>query len=344
MPEKITVDLESQIPVYKQIVGQVEQLVRNGDYPEGYLLPSMNELSTLLDISKETVKKAYSILRNKGYIDAKQGKGFYVAAMGTTDKLNILVLFDKLSNYKQVLFNSFAEEIGDAAEITIRLHNQNVELLEYYIDENLDLFDYYVITPHFPLDEASQKRVMKILTRIPNRKLIMVDHWMESLPGNYGAVYQDFDNDAYEGLGYGLKKLKSYSKLNVVTLPSSLYYSSVSKAVERFCRDNDITVEFHTKITPEIIREKEVYLILNSQYDLGLIELVRRARELNYRVGRDSSIISYNESPINEIILNGLTTISTDFRQMGVLVARMILDKSLAKIKCDFEMIRRNSF
>ena len=286
MPETIKIDHESQVPVYKQIVGQVEALVRSGEYAEGCLLPSMNELSAMLDISKETVKKAYSILRNKGFIDARQGKGFYVSAAEVSAKMSVLVLFDKLSNYKQVLFNSFAGEIGDAAEITIRLHNQNVELLEYYIEENLDLFDYYVITPHFPLDAASQKRVLKILTRIPNRKLILVDHWMKELPGNYGAVYQDFANDAYEGLGYGLKKLKTCSRFNVVTLPSSLYYASVGEAVERFCRDNDIAVEFHTEITPEIIREKEVYLILNSQYDLGLIELVRRARELNFRVGR----------------------------------------------------------
>ena len=334
MPETIKIDHESQVPVYKQIVGQVEALVRSGEYAEGCLLPSMNELSAMLDISKETVKKAYSILRNKGFIDARQGKGFYVSAAEVSAKMSVLVLFDKLSNYKQVLFNSFAGEIGDAAEITIRLHNQNVELLEYYIEENLDLFDYYVITPHFPLDAASQKRVLKILTRIPNRKLILVDHWMKELPGNYGAVYQDFANDAYEGLGYGLKKLKTCSRFNVVTLPSSLYYASVGEAVERFCRDNDIAVEFHTEITPEIIREKEVYLI----------ELVRRARELNFRVGRDISIISYNESPINEIILNGLTTISTDFRQMGVLVARMILEKSLSKVKCDFQMICRNTF
>ena len=107
---------------------------------------------------------------------------------------------------------------------------------------------------------------------------------------------------------------------------------------------NNIAVEFHTEISPEIIREKEVYLILNSQYDLGLIELVRGARELHYKVGRDISIISYNESPINEIILNGLTTISTDVRHMGIHVARMILDRKPAKIKCDFHMIRRNTF
>ena len=344
MAYTIKIDLESQTPVYKQLINSVETAIHNGEYRYGDLLPSMNELSAMLDISKETVKKAYSILRNKGFIDARQGKGFYVSAAGVSEKMSVLVLFDKLSNYKQVLFNSFAGEIGDAAEITIRLHNQNVDLLEYYVEENLDLFDYYVITPHFPLDAASQKRVLKILTRIPNRKLILVDHWMKELPGNYGAVYQDFANDAYEGLGYGLKKLKTCSRFNVVTLPSSLYYASVGKAVERFCRDNGIAVEFHTEINPEIIREKEVYLILNSQYDLGLIELVRRARERNYRVGRDISIISYNESPINEIILNGLTTISTDFRQMGVLVARMILEKSLSKVKCDFQMIRRNTF
>ena len=237
MPETIKIDHESQVPVYKQIVGQVEALVRSGEYAEGCLLPSMNELSAMLDISKETVKKAYSILRNKGFIDARQGKGFYVSAAGVSEKMSVLVLFDKLSNYKQVLFNSFAGEIGDAAEITIRLHNQNVDLLEYYVEENLDLFDYYVITPHFPLDAASQKRVLKILTRIPNRKLILVDHWMKELPGNYGAVYQDFANDAYEGLGYGLKKLKTCSRFNVVTLSSSLYYASVGKACLLYTSD-----------------------------------------------------------------------------------------------------------
>lgn len=104
MPETIKIDHESQVPVYKQIVGQVEALVRSGEYAEGCLLPSMNELSAMLDISKETVKKAYSILRNKGFIDARQGKGFYVSAAGVSEKMSVLVLFDKLSNYKAGAF------------------------------------------------------------------------------------------------------------------------------------------------------------------------------------------------------------------------------------------------
>ena len=38
-------------------------------------------------------------------------------------------------------------------------------------------------------------------------------------------------------------------------------------------------------------------------------------------MGEDVSVISYNDSPINEIILNGLTAVSTDFEQMGELGA-----------------------
>ena len=342
--KRFSVNYESRIPVYKQLVDHYEAMIRSDVYKEGQALPSMNELAKNLDISKETVKKAYSVLRDKGYVEAKQGKGFYVAPQNQERKLLVMVLFDKLSTYKQVLFDSFTEEMGNGAEITIRLHNQSIDLLEYYINESLDNYDYYVITPHFPLDDKTQKRVLKLLGRIPNRKLILVDRYLEALPGNFGAVYQDFENDIYEGLDYGLNRLKTYSRLNVITLPSSLYGTYIQKAVARFCNDHDIPAEFHSTVTPEIIRKNEVYLILNSQLNSELIELVRRARELNFEIGSEIGIISYNESPTNEIILNGLTTVSTDFQQMGILTARMIHDKAMRKVKCDFHMIRRHTF
>ena len=196
--KRFSVNYASKVPVYKQLVGHYESMIKSGVYKVGQTLPSMNELSGSLDISKETVKKAYSVLRDKGYVEAKQGKGFYVAPQSADRKLTVLVLFDKLSQYKQVLFDSFTERMGDEAEITIRLHNQSVDLLEYYINENLDNYDYYIITPHFPLDEKIQKRALKLLGRIPNRKLILVDRYLKDLPGNYGAVYQDFENDIYE--------------------------------------------------------------------------------------------------------------------------------------------------
>lgn len=49
-------------------------------------------------------------------------------------------------------------------------------------------------------------------------------------------------------------------------------------------------------------------------------------------------------SPINECILIGSTTVLTGFRQTGILVAKIIPDKSPDKIKCDFHMSRCNTF
>ncbi len=344
MPIRLELDSNSRTPVYKQIMNALEAAIKSGECKSGEQLPSMNELSALLDVSKETVKKAYFLLRNRGLLDSTQGKGYFISEQDRNRKMRVLVLFDKLSNIKQVLFNSFASTIGGKADITMYLHNQQANLLEYYIDENLGDFDYYVVTPHFPLDKETQKRVAKALRRIPNRKLILLDHCIDDLPGNYGAVYQDYENDAATGLAMGMDKFSRISSLNVIIETSSLYHAAVVKAVEKFCSANNISCRYFNRITASAVHAGEVYLIINGQLDMELINLVRAGKSLNLKPGRDFSIISYNEAPINEIILDGLTTISADFNQMGRLAAEMILDGNLRKVKCDFKMTRRSTF
>jgi DNA-binding LacI/PurR family transcriptional regulator len=54
-------------------------------------------------------------------------------------------------------------------------------------------------------------------------------------------------------------------------------------------------------------------------------------------------IVSYNETPLKEILLDGITVISTDHEAMGTTAARMIMDKKLEKVKNPFKLILRNS-
>jgi DNA-binding transcriptional regulator YhcF (GntR family) len=343
MESKIKIELESQIPAYKQLIEAIKDLVNSGEFRDGDIIPSMNELANELQISKETVKKAYSILRDKRIIESSHGKGFYITNNGQ-NKIKILLIFDKISTYKQVLYSSFVSNIGVSSEITIRLHNQDIDLFEYFIDENLDKFDYYLITPHFPLIPGIQKRAVKSLRRIPNRKLLLLDRFIEGLPGNFGCVYQDFENDIFDGLTQGIEVLKKFKKLNVVMMQGSMYAPLIEKGINKFCIKNQISYEVHKNINKDNIQKQEVFLILNSQLDSELIELVRIARIKGHKIGKDIGIISYNESPINEIVLDGLTVVSTDFKQMGELAAKMILNKSFKKIKCDFRLIRRSTF
>lgn len=343
MKVNVQIDVNSKVPVYKQIIQSIYNLINTNNLSEGEFLPSMNEMAEELEISKETVKKAYSILRKKGQIESAHGKGFYVARKEAR-KIRILLLFDKISTYKQVLYNSFMKEIGDNAEITIRVHGQDIELFEHFLNETLDTFDFYIVTPHFPLTTEIQKRAIKALKRIPNRKLILLDHNINELPGNYGSVYQDFENDVAEGLAQAAGGLKKYKKLNVVSMPGSLYAPFIEKGIDRFCTKHHIPYEIYKKNSPEIIRKNEAYLLLNSQLDEELIKLIKTAREKGCKIGDDIGIISYNESPINEIILNGLTVFSTDFEQMGKAAALMIIDKSFKKVKCNFGLVQRGTF
>lgn len=331
-------------PVYKQLVSSIEKAIRSDTLQAGLQLPSLNSLARQLDISKETVKKTYGILTDRGLIEPRQGKGYFVANHTDSANSRILLLFDKLSSYKQLLFDAFTHTMGDKAKIVIRIYNQDPSLLKFYLDESLDSFDYYVLSPHFPLDASSQNMAIKQIKRIPYRKLIMVDNWMRAVLGNYGAVYQDFENDIASGLASALDKIKTYPRLNVFTLPSSLYSKIIAKGIERFGDENGIKIRFIDEIKPEMIKANELFLSINSQFDVALIDLIRTARYNHLEIGRDIGLISFNEDPTSEIILNGLTTVSTDFAEMGRITANMILDGKMSKIHCPFRMTRRSSF
>ncbi|MGM9740505.1 MAG: GntR family transcriptional regulator [Candidatus Cryptobacteroides sp.] len=335
---------QSLTPSYKQIINQIEEKINSGTLKCGDMLPSISELADATGISKETVKKAYFKLRNNGVVNSTRGIGYFIAAPEKHRKQRILFLIDKLSILKQTLLDAFAETIGDKAEINIHLHNQQVELLDYYINKYIGNYDWFVITPHFPLDQKTQRQVLTILRRIPNRKLIIMDRMMESLKGNYGCIWQDYAEDAYRGLTPIADELKKAGTLNVVISQSSLYHKYTCASVMAFCQDKGIEYRSYTKVTPDIVRKNEVYLLLNGQIDMELTLLVRTARAKGLKPGKDFRLIAYNDSPVNEIILDGLTTISTDFEQMGRQAAEMILSNEQKRIKCDFKLTRRGTF
>lgn len=337
------IDIYSNTSIYKQIVEQVERGARDGSLKAGEILPSMNAVATRYGISRETVKKAYGVLVGKGIIEARHGKGFYVKDLSRGARTEVLVLFDKFSLYKQIMYNSFAQHLGSGGEITILNHDQNPDILEYFLDNHLDRYDYYVVAPHFGRDPEIQKRVVKLLSRIPVKKLILIDHLQPGLKGNFGAVYQDFENDICDGLYQGIDGPFRTKRMRVITLPSSLYGDVICQGIKRFAGENNLKVEFLSTI-PDDIAPGDTFIILNSQLDNGLVGLSRKISEKKLVTGKDVFIISYNEDPTNELILGGLTTVSTDFPMMGRIAADMILTRTLTKVRNPFRMTRRITF
>jgi len=72
-----------------------------------------------------------------------------------------------------------------------------------------------------------------------------------------------------------------------------------------------------------------------------LVNLVKAAKDQGLSPGKDIGIISYNETPLKDLL--GITTISTDFDAMGRTAATLIKEKRHDKVKNPFMLIDRDS-
>ncbi|MBD0286451.1 MAG: LacI family DNA-binding transcriptional regulator [Flavisolibacter sp.] len=74
-----------------------------------------------------------------------------------------------------------------------------------------------------------------------------------------------------------------------------------------------------------------------------LVSLIEKIITTDYVIGKDIGIISYNETLIKKVLLNGITTISTDFQMMGEKTAELILNPSIEQVEVKFHLNLRNS-
>ncbi len=77
---KIRIDLNSQVPAYRQIVDSLRVLLVNGSLAPDTQLPSVRRLAMELGVHFNTVGEAYRELSTEGWIDLRHGRGATVVA------------------------------------------------------------------------------------------------------------------------------------------------------------------------------------------------------------------------------------------------------------------------
>ncbi len=75
----INIDYQSRVPIYEQVVLEIEKMVALGVLNPGEQISSIRDLACELGINPNTVKKAYDILENKNIIVSKSTKGSFIA-------------------------------------------------------------------------------------------------------------------------------------------------------------------------------------------------------------------------------------------------------------------------
>ena len=88
----------------------------------------------------------------------------------------------------------------------------------------------------------------------------------------------------------------------------------------------------------EVLSEGTAYVVIR---ETDLVELVKKIRQTSFLLGREIGIISFNETPLKELL--GMTVITTDFVAMGRTAATLLLEKQRVKVNNPFYTIRRGS-
>ena len=74
----LQIDFRSDLPIYTQIVNQVQAQVASGGLQPGDQLPTVRALAEELRVNFNTVARAYRILDEARIISTQQGRGTYI--------------------------------------------------------------------------------------------------------------------------------------------------------------------------------------------------------------------------------------------------------------------------
>lgn len=333
----INFDEFSAIPKYQQLANCIIKAIEHGKLQTDDVLPSINELSAYYDIARDTAERGYKHLKKMNILGSIPGKGYFIKSTQIERKIKIFLLFNKLSSHKKLIYDSLVRRIGAAATIDFYIYNNDFTIFKKLVSNCKEDYDYYVIIPHFL--EGSEN-AHKVINAIPKEKLILLDKKVPGVYGEYRAVYQSFETDIYEALEQVTKQLAKYHTINIIFPTNSYYPVEILKGLEKFCQDFAFNYKLINDITKETIKKGEVYINVMEE---DLVQLIEKAISQKLKVGRDVGVISYNETSLKKIILDGITTISTDFEMMGEKTADLILNNSIEHIKARFYLTIRKS-
>ncbi|NQU51570.1 MAG: GntR family transcriptional regulator [Bacteroidetes bacterium] len=328
----ILIDSKSSIPKYRQIIDSVYSAIERKVLKKGDKVPSINQICSDFNLSRDTVMVAFNELKARGILLSQPGKGYYIATTEIQHEEKIFVLFDELNAFKEDLYNSLMSELKGKANVEVYFHHFNLKVYKNLIADSIGKYTSYIIMP------ATFSNTAIMLSKIPKDKVFILDRLKPDL-NKYPVVYQDFKQDFYDALTEGISYLRKYRKLVFVNTGGKEPVERV-EAFEDFCNENAFSFKVVTSLVGVRPSLYEAFFLTS---DRELVQLVKIAKDYKYKLGKKFGIVSFNDTMLKEVVAGGITTISTDFVEMGKTLADMVLTRRIEKVRNPSRLIIRNS-
>ena len=288
----------------------------------GHSLPSVNDFIRELSLSRMTILKALNELKDRGIIEARNRVGYFVRNEDVDQQLKVMLVLTAFSSYHEILYNAFMDELkGSNIIVDLFFHHGNARLLRSVMNENIGHYGMYVITP------ISDPELVRIMDAIPESKLLQIVRPVCS-NNNISYISQDFYQEVINALDTVGDRIAAYDEFILVFPGESFHSTDIRKAFTAFCGKRRIRCSVQEEIDTAQVRKNCAYFVIEESH---LISLIKAADQQGLKLGSDLGILSYNDTPMKEIIRQGITVISIDFAKLGRMAARYVLDREALK-------------
>ena len=268
----ISIRENSGIPKYKQIIGSIEESIENGDIKKGDRLPSINSIRSKFSLSRDTVLLAFNELKIRGIVQSIAGKGYYVKSDSVSTLQRVFLLFDELNSFKEDLYNSFLEQLGDGIQVDIFFHHFNPDVFSKLIYDSIGDYSAYIIMP------ANLTDPHKVLEKLPTDKVYILDQTSNDLL-KYPAIFQNFKKDIFNALSSGYTQIKKYQHISLIFNPKKQPIG-MTAGFEAFCKTHRIESEIINNVPERDLIRGEIFLIPD---DRQLVNLIKKAKKTTFR-------------------------------------------------------------
>ncbi len=301
---------ESDIPKYQQLVNSINNAISENILTKGEQLPSVNSICSKNKLSRDTVFKAYSILKDQKLIDSVPNKGYFVA--GETRK--VLLVLDTFKAYKEVLYHSFIDNLDDNVIVDVQFHHYNIDNFKTIINNSIGKYFKYVVMTF------DDKEIAPTLSVISNEKLLLID-WNIHSKSKSNYVFQDFGKAFYEALQQGEELFRKYKEIVFIYPPFTNHPKETLNYFKKFCTDFNFEHKIINKLS-DFKLQKDIAYISVSDRILGMF--LEQCREKDLEPGKDVGFLSYNETPMKKFIYKGISVVTTDFKELGIKAAEFV--------------------
>jgi len=284
----INIDNFSVTPKYLQIANSSLKAIGENKIQLLDVLPSLNDVSFELDISRDTAERGYRHLKKMGVIDGVAGKGYFIKNVDLGNPKKIFLLFNKLSTHKKIIYDAFIANLDESAIVDFYIYNNDYSLFKKLILSKLNQYTHYIVMPFF---NEGAENVHNIINMIPKDKLIILDKKIDGITDEYAAVYQNFQLDIYHALMDAKNELSKYETIKIIFPENSYFPSEIINGVNKFCQDYDFNYQIIHNVNEEQVSKNCVYISLMED---DLVVLLEEILKSNFIIGKEIGIISYN--------------------------------------------------